>query len=114
GVSLHPPEAFGAALDALKGQRVLVDPASAPAWVFERLAAAGARPVEGEDPCQLPKAAKNPVEQAGTRAAHRRDGVAVSRFLAWFQAQQGRGDLSELECSDRLEALRREGNLFQG
>jgi Xaa-Pro aminopeptidase len=113
GVILRAPEDFGPALDALAGRRVLVDPASAPAWVFERLAAAGARPVEGDDPCQLPKAAKNPVEQAGSRAAHRRDGVAVSRFLAWFQAQQGRADLTELECSDRLEALRREGNLFQ-
>ncbi len=112
-VTIAAPADFGPALDALKDQRVLVDPGSAPDWVFERLAAAGARAVEGEDPCQLPKAVKNPVEQAGTRAAHRRDGLAVSRFLAWFQAQQGRDDLTELACSDHLESLRREGNLFQ-
>ncbi len=113
GVRIEPPAAFGPALDALKGQRVLVDPASAPDWVFERLSAAGARVVEGDDPCQLPKAVKNAAEQAGTKAAHRRDGLAVSRFLAWYAGQQGRADLTEIECADRLEAFRREGNLFQ-
>jgi len=114
GVTFEPPEALGDALAALQGERVLVDPASAPAWIFERLAAAGAKLVEGDDPCQLPKAAKNAVEQAGTRAAHRRDGAAVTRFLGWFarETRAGRA-VSELDCAEKLEAFRRAGNLLQ-
>ncbi len=113
GVEIRPPAGFGAALDALAGQRVLVDPASAPAWVFQRLADAGAKVVEGDDPCQLPKAAKNAVEQAGARNAHRRDGAAVTRFLAWFAAEAPRGELTEMACAERLEAFRREDNLLR-
>ncbi len=35
----------------------------------------------------LMKAIKNDTEIAGTRAAHRRDGAAVTRFLAWFDRE---------------------------
>ncbi|MBX6368101.1 MAG: aminopeptidase P family protein [Rhodospirillales bacterium] len=109
-VSVAPPEAFGPALDRLAGQRVLVDPASAAAWVFERLEAAKAEVRRGQDPCLLPKACKNAVEIEGARRAHRRDGVAVVRFLAWLSRQSGIG---EIAASDRLEAFRREGERFR-
>src|SRR5690606_40963154 len=95
GVAIHAPDALGPTLDRLGAARarVLADPASAPAWVFDRLTAAGSEPVRGEDPCALPKACKNPVEIAGTRNAHRRDGAAVSCFLCWLEsaAPQGGG-----------------------
>lgn len=113
GVEIRPPADFGAVLDGLTGRRVLVDPASAPAWVFDRLAAAGATVVEGDDPCQLPKAAKNAVEQAGARNAHRRDGAALTRFLAWFAAAAPQGGLTELDCAAKLESVRREDNLLR-
>ena len=111
-VEFRSPEDFPAALDALKSKRVLLDPAKAPLWLFERLKAAGATVIEGDDPCQLPKAAKNAVEQEGARNAHRRDGVAVTRFLAWFDKAAAQG-ITESECARRLETFRREGNLFQ-
>ncbi|MEO1193800.1 MAG: aminopeptidase P family protein [Pseudomonadota bacterium] len=113
GVEAAAPEAFGPALDGLAGETVVVDPATVPAWVAARLQEAGATLLEGEDPCQLPKAKKNKVEQQGTRAAHHRDGVALTRFLAWFDREAKPGAVSELACSDHLEGLRREGNLFQ-
>ena len=113
GVEVRPPADFGAVLDGLTGRRVLVDPASAPAWVFDRLGAAGATVVEGDDPCQLPKAAKNAVEQAGARNAHRRDGAALTRFLAWFAAEAPQGGLTELDCAAKLESVRREDNLLR-
>jgi Xaa-Pro aminopeptidase len=113
GVSLRAPDELGAVLDDLGrgGRRVLVDPATAAAWVFQRLRAAGATPVEGADPCQLAKARKNEVELAGTRRAHRRDGATLSRFLAWLAAEApsragGDGGLGEIELADRLLALR--------
>jgi Xaa-Pro aminopeptidase len=114
-VTLLPPERLGPALDALavEGGRVQVDPASAASWVFDRLALAGADIHRAADPCLLPKACKNPVEIAGTRAAHRRDGAALTRFLAWLAGEAPKGGLAEIAASDRLEKLRREGDYFR-
>jgi Xaa-Pro aminopeptidase len=113
GVSLLPPEALGAALDRLDGKTAQADPASCAVWVFNRLEAAKARIHRAADPCQLPKACKNPVELAGTRAAHRRDGAALTRFLAWLAATAPKGGLKEIEVSDRLEEFRRGGEFFR-
>jgi Xaa-Pro aminopeptidase len=115
GVTIEEPARLGAALDALakSGQRVQADPATAAAWIFDRLIASGGQIHRAADPCLLPKACKNPVELAGTRAAHRRDGVALSRFLAWLAHEVPRGGLREIAASDRLEAFRREGENFR-
>ncbi len=114
-VTVSPPEALGPALDELaaEGGRIQADPASAASWVFDRLEAAGAKIHRAADPCLLPKACKNPVECDGTRAAHRRDGAALTRFLAWLAREAPRGGLSEIAASDRLEALRRENEYFR-
>ncbi len=121
GVTIHDPGELGSALDALgaAGKAVLADPETAAAWVFARLQDAGARVVKGADPCQLPKACKNVVELAGARAAHRRDGCAVVRFLSWVDqhgvARAKAGDpLYEAEAAAHLLALRGQGELFQG
>jgi Xaa-Pro aminopeptidase len=113
GVEVRDPGAFGPALAALAGRRVLADPVWAARWVFDRLRDASAEIVREADPCQLPKACKNPVELDGTRAAHRRDGVALTRFLAWLAREAKSGGPTEIEAADRLEALRRESNLFR-
>jgi Xaa-Pro aminopeptidase len=114
-VTLLPPERLGQELDALAaaGRRVQVDPASAASWIFDRLAAAGAVIHRAADPCLLPKACKNPVEIEGMRAAHRRDGAALTRFLSWLAREAPKGGLTEIAASDRLEALRREGKYFR-
>jgi len=114
-VAIEAPERLGPALDALaaSGATIQIDPATAASWIFDRLQAAGARIHRAPDPCLLPKACKNPAELDGTRAAHRRDGAAVTRFLAWLAAEAPKGELREIAASDRLEALRREGDNFR-
>lgn len=82
-VALQSPEALAGALDALRGQSVLIDPAQSSAWYFDRLMQAGAKVVRGPDPCILPRAAKNEIEIEGSRQAHIRDGAALSNFLHW-------------------------------
>lgn len=109
GVSIEPVEAFPAALEALKGKTVRADAGTAASLVFDRLRAAGAILSVGDDPCALPKACKNKVEIAGSRAAHRRDGLAVSKFLAWFAETAPSGDLTEIVAADKLAAFRAEG-----
>lgn len=112
-VSVHEPAQLTAALDRLgrAGQRVRVDPAMAAMAVLDRLVKAGAKVDRGPDPCALPKACKNPVELAGSRAAHRRDGVALARFLCWLSGQTG---VDELTAAAQLESFRRDGQLFKG
>ena len=90
-----------------------VDPASAASWVFDRLGKASAQIHRAADPCMLPKACKNAVELDGTREAHRRDGAAVTRFLAWLAREAPKGGLREIAASDRLEAFRKEGKYFR-
>lgn len=113
-VTIETPGRLGMALDALAREgRVQVDPASAASWVFDRLAASGAQIHRAADPCMLPKACKNAVELDGTREAHRRDGAAVTRFLAWLAREAPKGGLREIAASDRLEAFRKEGEYFR-
>ncbi|MGH6994608.1 MAG: aminopeptidase P family protein [Stellaceae bacterium] len=110
------PAELGAALAALgrAKQRVLVDPAMCASWIFDRLNESGATIQRCADPCQLPKACKNTVELAGTRQAHRRDGAALTRFLAWLTRDAPGGKLTEIAASDRLEQFRSTGDHFKG
>ena len=115
GVTIAAPQSFGDALDALgaAGRRVQVAFSTAPAWVTARLRAAGATVVQKRDPCVLPKSCKNDIELDGMRAAHLRDGAALTRFLAWLAAA-AKGGLDELAAARKLDALRAEGELFRG
>ena len=108
-VAILPYTGFGPALEALSGS-VLLDPAWCVSAVFEALARGSARVIEARDPTILPKAAKNPVELEGMRAAHVRDGVAIARFLHSLDSNPPR---DELDASDRLEGFRRESNLLK-
>jgi Xaa-Pro aminopeptidase len=114
-VAVMSPEQLGPALDALaaEGGRVQADPATTASWVFDRLSAAGANIHRAADPCLLPKACKNATEIDGTRAAHRRDGAALTQFLAWLAREAPKGELREIAASDRLEEFRREGEYFR-
>ncbi len=104
-VSVLQPDDFGPRLEALSG-RVGVDQASAPAWVSDRLAAAGIETVAERDPCILPKATKTAAEIAGARAAHLRDGAAMVEFLAWLDQTAPEDGLTEIDVVARLEEFR--------
>ncbi len=106
-VRVHARSAFASALGALNGKRVAVDPERAVAAIFNRLADGGANLIETRDPTILPKAIKNPIEQAGHRAAQRRDGAALSRFLHWLSVEAHHGALTELSAAAKLHEFRR-------
>jgi Xaa-Pro aminopeptidase len=99
-----------AALEKLgkAGKAVLVDPASAPEAIAASLKQAGATLVEKRDPVLLPKSRKNAAELAGMREAHGLDGVALAKFLSWFDAEAPKGGLTEIDIVTALEAFRRE------
>jgi len=95
----------------LTHHRVRVDGAGSPAWFGDFLRENDATVISGSDPCALLKACKNEVEQAGARAAHRIDAVAVCRFLHWLHRAQGE---TELSAATQLWSFRSEGEGFQG
>jgi Xaa-Pro aminopeptidase len=106
-VQVHNPDQFEAALAAMKGKSVLVDPATAAAAIFDRLQRAGATIRQSADPCQLPKACKNSLEIEGTRKAHIRDGAALAKFFSWLSVNAAGGALTEIEAAKTLEGFRR-------
>ncbi|MGI3094318.1 aminopeptidase P family protein [Vibrio diabolicus] len=109
GVTVHHPEALQARLETLTGKNVLVDPATSNAWFKLVLQNSGASVIAAADPCLMPKAAKNAVEIAGMKACHIRDGVAMSKFLCWLDAEVAAGNLhDEATLADKLEAFRSE------
>ncbi|HHX8300981.1 TPA: aminopeptidase P family protein [Vibrio diabolicus] len=109
GVTVHHPEALQSRLEAMTGKKVLVDPAISNAWFKLVLQNSGASVIAAADPCLIPKAAKNSVEIAGMKACHIRDGVAMSKFLCWLDAEVAAGNLhDEATLADKLEAFRSE------
>jgi Xaa-Pro aminopeptidase len=107
---LAAPAALPEALAELgaKKQSVLFDAGTAPSRLTRIFTEAGGQAEIGSDPIALMKARKNAVELEGARAAHLRDGVAMARFLCWFDKAAARGRLSEIAAAQALETFRRE------
>jgi Xaa-Pro aminopeptidase len=101
------PEALVDRLGALgkAGRRVRLSPVAA-VWFDRKLK--GARVVRAADPCALPKARKNATEVEGARIAHKRDGAAMARFLAWLDREAEKGEVDEIAAARRLETARSE------
>lgn len=109
-VTILPPQDLAAALRDMDGP-VRIDPATAPEASFRLLEQAGTQIIPAPDPAILPKARKNPAELQGMRAAHLRDGVAMTRLLAWLDAQDPAG-LTEIDVVRKLEAFRRDEGII--
>ncbi|MDQ0510245.1 aminopeptidase P family protein [Ancylobacter amanitiformis] len=93
---------------ATGGTAIRLDQATAPALLAARIEAAGGRVSSGQSPVALMQAAKNAAELAGMRAAHLRDGAVLARFLAWFDAEAPKGQLTEIDAVCALETFRRD------
>jgi Xaa-Pro aminopeptidase len=109
------PEAFIGDLQALGAahRTVRLDQATAADALSRLINDAGGKALRGSDPIALMKAVKNEVEIAGARAAHLRDGAAVARFLAWFDREAPKGQLTEIAVVEALESFRRDGGLLK-
>ncbi len=105
--SIQPRAMFGGRLRqiARTAGPVRIDTETCPVWIARRLGGKAAR-VHGRDPVLEAKAIKNIVEIRGTRAAHKRDGIAMCRFLAWLDREAPGGGIDEIAAARQLEALR--------
>ncbi|HHY51507.1 MAG TPA: aminopeptidase P family protein [Alphaproteobacteria bacterium] len=90
-------------------KRIMVDPATCPVALVDAIRkAGGATLIEKRDPVLLPKSRKNDVEISGMREAHRLDGIAMAKFLCWFDREAPKGRLDEIGIATALENFRRE------
>ena len=93
---------------AKAGSAIALDAATAADALSRLITAAGGRALRGSDPVTLLKAVKNPTEIEGTRNAHRRDALALARFLAWIDREAPKGTLTEIDTVEALETFRRD------
>ena len=107
---VREPDAMAPTLMALakSGAAIALDNATAADALSRLIAGAGGKPVRGSDPIALLKAVKNTTEIKGTQTAHRRDAVALARFLAFIDREAPSGKLTEIDAVEALETLRRD------
>ncbi|MCB1518292.1 MAG: aminopeptidase P family protein [Hyphomicrobiaceae bacterium] len=109
-IDIKDPEEFIADVEALSqaGKVLWIDPSTAPVAVKHLIAENGGQLVENADPTHHAKTIKNEVEVAGMREAHHRHGVAMTRFLKWFDDAVAAGEtLNEIGIVDALESFTR-------
>jgi Xaa-Pro aminopeptidase len=112
---VREPSDFARALGALGRQKktVRLDQATAADALARLITSHGGKVTKAACPIALMKGVKNEVEIAGARAAHIRDGAAVTRFLAWFDREAPRGKLTEIDAVAALESFRRDTGLLK-
>jgi Xaa-Pro aminopeptidase len=112
---IRPNAAFERDVATLGSERrvVQLDPAACPEAIARLVADNGGMVLRRGDPIAPMKAVKNAAEIAGARAAQKRDGAAVTRFLAWFDRAAPRGELTEIDAVEALESFRRETGLLK-
>ena len=111
-VRVHAPAALQQwfEMQGKQGITIAVDPAFASAWVEQQCIQAGAKILLMDDPCQLAKACKNEAEIAGTQDAHKRDGLALTRFL--YYLSQHHANMTEQDVCDKLLEFRKQDAAF--
>jgi Xaa-Pro aminopeptidase len=114
GMTICPYEQMGAALESLAKRKacVWVDQDNTNQWVAEQLGPCSL--VTDASPIIERKARKNPLEIAGMRRAHLRDGVAMVKFLRWLSEQVPKGNVTELSAERQLEVFRSQGRHYRG
>ncbi len=112
-VSPCAPADFWSDLKSFKNKKVWIDPATINVKIESALADAGAQLHRAENPCVLPKACKNKTEQSGMRAAHKRDGAAMVKFLHWLSGQNP-SKQDEISVASQLEKFRAADKLYRG
>ncbi|WP_426614162.1 aminopeptidase P family protein [Bradyrhizobium sp. McL0616] len=107
---VREPDALAPTLMALakSGAAIALDNATAADALSRLISGAGGKPLRGSDPIALLKAVKNATEIKGTQTAHRRDAIALARFLAFIDREAPSGKLTEIDAVEALETFRRD------
>lgn len=114
-MDIAEPKALDGALQKLGAAkaRVSFDGATASSRLVTLVEKSGGKAEIGTDPIALMKAVKNQAEINGSRAAHARDAAAMVKFLAWFDREAIKEQLTEIDATAMLEQCRRETGVLK-
>lgn len=119
GVSLLAYDAFYEDLKTLDGP-VLLDRKTCSELILRSLPE-DIKVIDDYSPVMKRKAVKNPVEMEGVRSAHRKDGVAMCKFLYWLKTNaakaaeaQSEMGITEISAAEKLYEFRARQDLFMG
>ena len=110
GLDFADPSDLAKRLKAARGA-VLVGPVTCPVAVNAML---GKNALHVESPITMLKAVKTDAEIAAFEDAHRRDAVAMIRFLHWFDETMKSHPVREAEVAEKLVELRSMSSAFIG
>ncbi|WP_447734910.1 aminopeptidase P family protein [Pseudomonas shirazensis] len=106
GVELQDYHQAGRLLASITdGSTVLIDPARVTCGLVGRLGAQ-VKLLEQINPTSLSKSRKSDAELAHVRQVMEQDGAALCEFFAWFEANLGKQQITELTIDERLTAAR--------
>jgi Xaa-Pro aminopeptidase len=108
-VNIMPYENIAQFLAGIKDGIILLDPSKTNTWIHSAIKV---KTIEGMDITYRLKAMKNEVEIENIRKAMVRDGVAMVKFINWIKKTIKTQNITEIEASDKLEQIRREGDNF--
>lgn len=72
----------------------------------------GCEIIDRPNPCVIMQAIKNDTEIENIKAAHVKDGIAVTKFICWLKKNVGKMEMDEVSAADYLERCRREQGIF--
>lgn len=107
GVTLRPYGEIYGYVRELKGETVLLEKARVNYAILRSLDKS-CQVVDRMNPTVIRKACKNPVEIENMKAAHIKDGVALTKFIYWMKQNIGKLPMDECSVADYLETLRKD------
>lgn len=114
GVEIRPYDAVYEDVQTLPDDAVLLWDENVINYTLYRYCNPQVKTISTRNLTLLPKAVKNPTEMENIRKAHRKDGVAVIRFLHWLDENVAKGGVTELRAADKLEEFRSEQEHYYG
>ena len=114
GIDIEPYNGIEQALrDIADGSRVWIDSGSVNYRLMNSLPA-GVEKIDKSSPIVLMKAVKTPQETENIRAAHVKDGVAVTKFMHWLKTTVGKEKITEINAAKKLETFREQMEGYLG
>lgn len=110
-ITVRPYDSVYTDLPNLTASTILLDPSRVNEALVRSLPSHISR-VEGVGPIMLAKSVKNEVELENLAIAHRKDGVAMTKFMFWLKKNVSKMEITELSAAERLLELRKEQEGF--
>lgn len=111
-ITTRPYESFYDDVKAIPaGKKVLMDTSVANYRICNSIPA-NVEIINAPDPTVYMKSIKNEVEIANIREAHKKDAVAMIKFMYWLKTNVGKIPMTEISAADHLAGLRAEQDGF--